>query len=176
MRSKLTFIHAFIINPLLNLYPLMWLNIFHDNMTYAANTLHHPFYVILWAFSTALGCYYYSKRIWQAPFFKFQNIIHALLCAGMVITPFIPYSLTLPVQINDLHIWLGMVSVGGFIAEWFFYFILYGLPAFWDRIFLYTLIFCVTLAFLPGSITASAQLSFSLLVNMLLRIHKKNED
>lgn len=173
MKRKLIFFHAFLLNPLLNLIPCFWMDIFHDNMTYASNTLHHPFYVMLWAVSGAFGCYFYSNKIWKSPFFSHQAVIHALLCTGMIITAMIPYSLLLPTWINDLHVWLGMVSVGGFMAEWFYYFVLYGLHTRWDKCFLFVLGLVIVLAFLPGSITAAAQITFSVLVNLLLVIQIK---
>ena len=176
MKRKLIFFHAFLLNPLLNLIPLFWMDIFHDNMTYAANTLHHPFYVMLWGLSGALGCYFYSKKIWKSEFFPYQTRIHALLCIGMIITTMIPYSLSLPVWINDLHVWIGMISVGGFMAEWFYCYLLYGLRTLRDRLFLFVLGLVIVLAFLPGSITAFAQMTFSVFVNLLLAVQIKKED
>ena len=61
MMKFLTYIHVYLIQTILNFLPFFWIDVFYDNQTYIGNQLHHPIYLFLWAFSSAIGFYYYSK-------------------------------------------------------------------------------------------------------------------
>ena len=91
MLKKWNPIHAYLINPLINLLSLLLINIWYDNFTYIANTLHLRFYVLLWACSTLYGFLIYPLQIWDTLSIPYNKKRHALYCLGMLICVFIPY-------------------------------------------------------------------------------------
>lgn len=57
-------LHIYFLQPLLNLMPLLWIDIFYDNYTFLANH-HHFFFVLCWALSTLYGFYFYALEYWN---------------------------------------------------------------------------------------------------------------
>ena len=119
MMKFITYIHVYLIQTILNFLPFCWIDIFYDNQTYIGNQLHHPIYLFLWAFSSAIGFYYYSKKIWEKYNVNYNKKNHVLICLGMILSCNIPYNdITL---LKDLHVWLSILFVACFILEWFLY-------------------------------------------------------
>lgn len=161
----LIFIHIWILNPILNLYPFFQIDIFYDNQSHIGNALHQPLYLLLWAASSAAGFWYLSIQIWKNKHYPFSMSLHSLLCTGMFISCIIPYVKEGPVWLNDLHVWIAILCVGGFIAEWCKVFWYRSLYSFFEKSLLLIFIFCAFLLLAPGHITSSAEISFSFLVN-----------
>ena len=86
----------------------------------------------------------------------------------MPVSCLIPYQLQNAGWLNDLHIWLAIGCVGGFIVEWLYYFYKQMLLISYEKILVLVFVFCTFLLFMPGHITSAAQTSFSLLVNITL--------
>ena len=64
-KKSYVYLHFLIINPLLNILPFFWIDVSYDNQSYIGNQLGHTIYLVLWAISSALGFYFYSKHIWN---------------------------------------------------------------------------------------------------------------
>lgn len=111
-------LYACIINPLFNLIPIAWIDIFYDNMTHVGNALHHPLYLLGWSASTAIGLYFLSILIWKKYHISYIPWLHFLLCSGWVLSCCIPYADTLPFWINDAHVWIAIACTVGFSLEW----------------------------------------------------------
>ena len=174
----LSFIHVWILNLCLNLYPFFVIDPFFDNQSHIGNQMGHPIYLILWAISSAWGFYYLSKVIWDKTNFPYPGFFHTLICILMVLSCIIPYSLDQSSWINDLHIWMAIASVTCFIMEWLYYFYWKGNLDRYERFLLFVFMFCAFLLLFPGHITSSAETAFSCLVNMVLYIlaflHKRD--
>ena len=172
-KSYLTTLHFLLINPALNMIPFFLINVFYDNQSYIGNQLGHRFYLLAWALSSASGFYFYSKKIWDKNKIHYNHLFHLLICLCMFISCMIPYSNNFPFWINDLHIWLAIISVSIFILEWInIYF--KNLPCL-DHNFcfhlktLYILFsFCALVLFMAGHVTAFSELLFSGLINIYL--------
>lgn len=167
-KKYLFFIHIWVLNPILNILPWFWIDIFYDNQSHIGNAMHHPLYLFLWAISSAWGFYKMSILYWQKRKFSYVSILHRFLCIGMPVSCLIPYQLQNAGWLNDLHIWLAIGCVGGFIVEWLYYFYKQMLLISYEKILVLVFVFCTFLLFVPGHITSAAQTSFSLLVNITL--------
>lgn len=110
--------YGFLINPLINLPVFFLIDPTYDNLSYIGTTLHHPFYLLLWGTSSALGFYFLSIKIWQMEKINYKKQLHLLLCLGMVISCLIPYSPQETGLVNDLHVWIAILCVTGFLFEW----------------------------------------------------------
>ena len=157
-----------ILNPLINLLPLYWIDIFYDNLSYIGNTLGHPVYLILWACLSAFGFYDLSLRCWQKTLFPYSKNLHRILCAGMVLSCMIPYAPQSAFWIQDLHVWIAILSVGAFVLEWLYYFGWKKDLVLWEKLLLASFVFSFLCLCIPGHITASTEISFSTLVNLIL--------
>ena len=107
MMKFITYIHVYLIQVILNFLPFCWIDIFYDNQTYIGNQLHHPIYLFLWAFSSAIGFYYYSKKIWEKYNVNYNKKNHTLICLGMILEWF----LYIPVHLNKNSI-LFFINIG----------------------------------------------------------------
>lgn len=166
-------LHVGVINPLLNLFPFLCINVFYDNQSYIGNALHHKTYLLLWSFSSAFGFYHYSKKIWNQYKIPYQSTFHFLICFSMFLSCTIPYSTNLSFWINDLHVWLAIVSVTLFILEWvklFFSPIYYLKDSFKKLLHLLMFVFSISglILFSIGHVTSICEISFSVLVNIVL--------
>ncbi len=172
MRKNIICFHAWILNPLLNLFPIFWIDIFYDNQTYIGNTLDHPLYLILWSFSSALGFYFYSKKIWDSSHVPYPKKTFFFLCLGMCLSCWIPYSNQLPTWINDFHVWMAIICVSGFIYLWirpFFFHSLFYMMHQKQLHILYMIFFlCLCSMIAPGHITSLCEILFSFGVNAYL--------
>lgn len=168
LKKVVIFTHIWLINPLLNLYPFLCIDVFYDNQSHIGNALHHHLYLWIWAISSALGFLYLSLIIWKKRNYSVSILIHSLLCVGMFVSCIIPYAQTVKTWINDLHIWLAITCVGGFIGEWLYYFYQRGLQTLYEKLLVIAFIFCTFLLLAPGHITSSTEISFSFLVNVVL--------
>ena len=157
-------LHAYGIQIILNLIPCFIVNIFYDNQTYIGNQLHHPLYLFLWTVSTVFGLYTYSKKIWEKYAIDYHAILHLVLCIGMIFSSSIPYAYF--TILKDLHVWLSIFFVAGFLVEWFYYMPIHlnkNSIQFFSNIGL-SLLF----TFMFGHITGFCEIYFSLTTNMLL--------
>lgn len=168
--------YAYLLNPLINLPILFWIDPTYDNLSYIGNQLGHFFYLMLWALSSVFGLYFFSKQIWQQERISYNPIVHALICLGMPVSCLIPYSTSLPGWVNDLHIWLAIASVSLFIFEWVKtsfmpqYTTDRSYHRFLDRLLIvFGICFCSFAVF--GHINGLCEMSFSVLVNILLAQH-----
>lgn len=161
-------IHCYGINLILNIFPFFMIDIFYDNMSYIGNELHHPIYLLLWSMSSALGFYFLSLKIWKKTSIPMPTKFHTVFCLGMVLSCLIPYSAEGFVILNDLHVWIAIICVAGFIGEWLWYFYWRVPLSFWEKILLFVLAICVLLLLIPGHITASTEIAFSALVQLVL--------
>lgn len=157
-----------VLNPLINLLPFCWIDVFYDNLSYIGNTLGHPIYLILWACISAFGFYDLSLRCWQKTLFPFKKRLHQIICISMVLSCMIPYVPQSSVWIQDLHVWLAILSVGAFVLEWLSYFGWKKDLVFWEKVLLTSFAFSFLCLCIPGHITASTEISFSAFVNLIL--------
>ena len=145
-------------------FPFCWIDIFYDNQTYIGNQLHHPIYLFLWAFSSAIGFYYYSKKIWEKYNVNYNKKNHTLICLGMILSCSIPYNdITL---LKDLHVWLSILFVAWFILEWFLY-----IPVHLNKnsiLFFINIGLSFVFTFMFGHITGFCEIYFSFTTNILL--------
>lgn len=164
----ISLIHCYGINLFLNILPLFMIDIFYDNMSYIGNELSHPVYLCLWALSSSSGFYFLSRKIWKESSFYIHKKIHIIICLGMVFSCLIPYSTYGNTFINDLHIWIAILCVSGFIGEWIWYFYFKKNLTFWEKALLLVFGLCLLLLCIPGHITASVEITFSALVQVVL--------
>lgn len=175
MLKKWNQIHAYLINPLINLLSLLLINIWYDNFTYIANTLHLRFYVLLWACSTLYGFLIYPLQIWDTLSIPYNKKRHALYCLGMLICVFIPYFPSYPFWINDLHVWLFIFSFGATVYEW-----LKTLPVLaiiskkWCIVLITTFLFCLMTYIWLGHMTGFTESLASISLNIVLYLMQKN--
>ena len=166
-------LYAYVINPLLNLISLYWIDIFYDNMTHVGNAMHHPYYLIAWAFSTAIGLFTFSIQIWKQYHISHSLPLHFLLCSGWVLSCCIPYGSHLPGWINDAHVWIAIVCTIGFSLEWiyintkkesFIYSEIKTLLSILQFVFL----ICFTTLATAGHVNALCEIIYSIGVNAVL--------
>lgn len=179
--SKTTFysLHVGVINPIVNILPFFWINVFYDNQSFIGNELGHRIYLLFWSISSAYGFYLYSKKIWDRYKISYHPIFHSLICFFMFISCLIPYAANLPFWINDLHVWIAIISVFLFILEWL---VIYFKPIYFLKenfrkyLHVLTLDFsvCAIVLFSIGHVTAISEILFSVTVNILLVIGIKN--
>ena len=175
MQKKWNTIHTFLINPLLNFFSLILINIWYDNFTYIANTLHLRFYVFLWACSTLYGFLWYAMTIWDAYDIAYHKKRHVLSCFGMLMCVFIPYFPSYPFWINDLHVWLFIVCFGITIYDW-----LHALPILlvvnrkWSLALGTTFIICLLTYTGIGHMTAFTESLASITLNIVLYLMQKD--
>ena len=164
MMKFITYIHVYLIQTLLNALPFLWIDVFYDNQTYIGNQLHHLIYLFLWACSSAVGFYYYSKKIWKKYDISYNKKNHALICLGMILSCSIPYNdITL---FKDLHVWLSILFVAAFIVEWFLY-----IPISLNKnstLFFINIGLSFLFTFMFGHITSFCEIYFSFTTNILL--------
>lgn len=165
--------YAYLLNPLINLPILFWIDPTYDNLSYIGNQLGHFPYLILWALSSVIGMYFFSKQIWQQKQIRYNSSLHRIICLGMPLSCLIPYSASLPGWINDMHIWLAILSVSLFILEWVL--TLFSPQYTTDRsyhhfldqlLIVFGMCFCSFAVF--GHINGLCEMSFSILVNIFL--------
>ncbi len=165
--------YGFVFNPLINLPVFFWIDVSYENLSYIGTTLHHPLYLVLWAISSVFGLYFFSTAIWSAHSIPYRRWLHALFCIGMILSCLIPYSADMPGWINDLHVWIAIVCVSGFIFSWLKT-ILYSWlsSSFW--ILYKALLIIFALGFLAicfaGSINGLSEIIFSIGVNAILSL------
>lgn len=160
---KFHFIHTYILNIIINLYAMFYIDIFYDNFTYIANTLHHPFYVALWTLSSLYGLYFYSQKIWNAHHLSYSKKLHSLNIFGMAFVLFIPYG-TKSI-FNDMHVWLLVIMLFWYFVHWI---LLYLNQLYELKIFLIILmIFFVSISWI-GHVAAINEMLFSIGFNIYL--------
>lgn len=177
MKLNLMKIHAYIVNPLLNVLGFMYTNVFYENHTHIGNTLHHPIYFFLWTISSCFGYYYYSKRIWEERHLSYHKKLHTGLILIIILSIFIPYSPSLPGWINDGHVWLAIAGVTGFMLEWVY--IALHSPLQYKKeckILFFIFTFSTFLIFLFGHVTSIAEMTFSTMVNIYTFYWIKKEE
>ncbi len=108
---------SFVIGPILNIYPLFLINIFYENQTGLGYIYRHLFLFLSWAFVTSCLTYVYSKIIWEHYNISYKKKLHALFHVGMFFACCIPY-IEAGSILNDLHIWISIVCICGYITEW----------------------------------------------------------
>ena len=117
MMKTISKIHIYFLQPLLNILPFFWIDVFYDNQTYIGNQMHYFLYLFLWVISSVFGFYYYSKKIWEYYHISFNKKNHAFISLGMILASCIPYdNIT---WYKDLHVWLSIFFVVCFLVEWF---------------------------------------------------------
>lgn len=164
MMKFLTYIHVYLIQTILNFLPFFWIDVFYDNQTYIGNQLHHPIYLFLWALSSSIGFYYYSKKIWEKYNVNYNKKNHVLICLGMILSCSIPYNdITI---LKDLHVWLSILFVAWFILEWFLY-----IPVNLNKnsiLFFINIGLSFVFTFMFSHITGFCEIYFSFTTNILL--------
>lgn len=164
MMKFLTYIHVYLIQTILNILPFFWIDVFYDNQTYIGNQLHRPIYLFFWALSSALGFYFYSKKIWEKYDVRYNKKNHAHICIGMILSCSIPYNeVTL---LKDLHVWLSIIFVASFIIEWFLF-----IPVNLNKnsiLFYINIGLSFMFTFIFGHITGFCEIYFSFTANILL--------
>lgn len=174
-KKSYVYLHFLIINPLLNILPFFWIVVSYDNQSYIGNQLGHTIYLVLWAISSALGFYFYSKHIWNKYRIYYHKHLHKIICLAMCISCIIPYSDTLAFWINDLHVWIAVAAVFLFILEWIrAYFdpacyVDTSLQKHLQYLFLLFSI-CTLVLFGLGHVTSLSEILFSTLINLYLGI------
>lgn len=166
-------LYAYVLNPLLNLIPIAWIDIFYDNMTHVGNAMHHPYYLIAWATSTAVGLFVSSLLIWRKYKISYSLGLHFLLCSGWILSCCIPYSVDLPGWINDAHVWIAIACTIGFSLEWL---ILYTKKESFIYSEIKTLLYVLQFVFLicfgtlasAGHVNALCEMLYSISVNGVL--------
>lgn len=176
--------YGFLINPLMNLPVFFLIDPTYDNLSYIGTTLHHPFYLMWWAVSSATGLYFLSLKIWKTEKIDYKKNLHLLFCLGMVISCLIPYSPKKAGFINDLHVWMAIVCVTGFIFEWIktIFSLSYYQKSY--RLLLNLLLIWFAICFLEitraGSINGLSEVLFSIGVNAIEALYlfkrKKNSE
>ena len=166
-------IHAFVLQAILNILPFFMMDVYYDNMTHIGNTLHHPFFLLLWSASCAVGLYVYSILIWKKYKISYSKGLHFLICTGWIFSCIIPYSYDLPGWINDAHVWIAVASTVGFGLEWiyihtkkesFIYSEIKTLLYFLDCVF----ILCIFILALAGHVNGLCEILFSFGINVIL--------
>lgn len=165
--------YAFVINPLINLPVFLWIDPAYDNLSYIGNALGRPWYLFLWAVSSCLGMYFFARSIWKKYRIAWNTAFHRLICCGMPFSCIIPYSDSLPGIINDLHVWIAVVCVGLYIFEWIrtmFDPVFTTLGSYHTLCILLLAVFAASFLCMSaaGHVNALCEVSFSVLVNMVL--------
>lgn len=173
--KKLIFLHSYVIQTLLNIYPFFIINVFYDNQSAIGNEYGHYLYLLAWSASSAIGFYYYSKNIWNFYHIPYSLLLHRLICLCMFISCVIPYNSDNFFVINDLHIWIAILSVFLFILEWLkalttdIYFVN---SEFKKNLHIIIVLFsiCAVILFSLGHVTSIAEITFSWIINLYLAI------
>lgn len=174
LQKNATFtLHAMVFNPILNIIPFFLVNVLYENQSHIGNALNHKLYLLAWALSSALGFYFYSKYIWDFYKIEYNKKIHLLSCGGMFLSCMIPYSKELSFFINDLHIWIAIISVCAFMYEWiklYFdktYFISKKFQKYFKYLTINWTICTLALAYI-GHVSSLSEILFSLNTNIIL--------
>lgn len=160
--------HAYILNPVLNLLPCLWIDILYDNMTYLSNVLHHTGLVMIWTISTVLGIYVYSCRLWDHNNDPYHKKTHAALMACMCLSAWIPYQNTFSV-LQNIHVWILAVGLIGYLMEWIYIYSVKRSTACFYFIGIYTV--CFFSIAVCGHVSALTELLYSTLLNACL-VHR----
>lgn len=166
MKKNYLWIHAFLINPILNLMAFYYTDVFYENQTHIGNALHHPLYFWIWTLSSCFGYYYYTKKIWDIYSISYSKWLHAFFNVSIIISICIPYSPDLPGWINDGHVWLAILGVSGYMFEWIWISLHTTLQYEKEWKYLLSIFFlCLFFLFYFGHVTSFAEILFSTLVN-----------
>lgn len=172
-KKMMIFIHSVLVQTLLNVYPFFIIDVFYDNQSAIGNEFGKYIYLLMWSFSSAIGFYMYSKKIWDLYQIPYNLLYHRILCLCMFVSCVIPYNPNNFFVINDLHIWIAIVSVFLFIVEWLklirtkTYFISIEFKKYLN-ILIGLFCLCALVLFSLGHVTSIAEISFSWLVNLYL--------
>ena len=109
---------SYVLIPCINFLTFLMIDVNYDNMTYIGNTLHHPIYLLLWSSLTAVGLYFFSKKIWNIYKITYNKGLHFFFCFGWILSCSVPYGPNFPNWINNIHVWLAVLCTIGFSAEW----------------------------------------------------------
>lgn len=167
--------HIYLLQPLLNLMPLLWIDIFYDNYTFLANH-HHFFFVLCWAISTLYGFYFYALKIWKQYSIPYHKKKHTFACFGMFLVVLIPYQNHYSI-LNDCHVWLFILSFCLYLSEWIHIAITNDQIIRKDcRFLLIAFLLCLSSFFFLGSMTAFCESMTSLVMNDCLYSLSKNKN
>lgn len=170
--KRFSFYHACVTNILINLFSLHYIDIFYDNYTYMAYTMHHPIYVTLWTISTVYGLFYFSKIIWDSYRISYSNVLHSLNCIGMIFASLIPYGSNHSSWLSNAHVWLLTGMIMYFILHWIF---LFTYRLYLKEIvgFIGILIVCFISIGWIGHVAAITEIIFSIGYNLYLYVWTK---
>ncbi len=160
-------LHIYFLQPLLNLMPLLWIDIFYDNYTFLANH-HHFFFVFCWTLSTLYGFYFYALDYWNQNSIPYHKKKHTVACFGMLLVVLIPYQNHYSI-LNDCHVWLFILSFCLYLSEWIRITITNHQRTKKDCQFLFiAFLLCLSSFFVLGSMTAFTESITSLVMNACL--------
>ncbi|TGY66036.1 hypothetical protein [Dubosiella muris] len=166
-------LYGWLLNPALNALVFFMIDPSYDNLSYIGNTLHHPLFLWIWAVSSVIGMYWFSKSIWNRYHISYQKFLHLFICAGMPLSCVVPYDPGLPGWVNDIHVWLAIVCVCAFMLEWIVTFFqpVFTLSKAYRQLG-FSLMTVFALSFLcltsAGHVNALCEMAFSVGVNVVL--------